>query len=599
MTLVFIFFLVASLLTISIGNFFLTIFHKKKSDYNFSISEEGLIGIIFISLFGLILNFIFKLDQVITSLVFIFLLIFIFRIFKENNFIYIKKLIFHSLIISLIATIFIAFDNVNRPDAGIYHLPYIRMINEFKIIIGSANLNPLFGATSIFQYTSAMYNNIIFKDVGVTIPHALVGVYCFEYFVRNFFSKENNNDYFFKIFIFSVASYLLIEMNRYSDYGNDNPGHLYFFYLTSLFLNKNFSLDNQRNFKLFALISLFCFLNRPFLILSILMTFYLWISRKHYLTIFSFPFLSLFFFIFWITKNFLVSGCAIYPISFTCLDKLPWYSNEAKFRISARNSSEFSELHAKGWKDIINNVDYRNYEVKTELKQKFLKNFNWIDKNYISNHAYTFSKKIDYFVIYLFLVCLFIHIFKDNNKNFVLSLNDKRYFILSIISSIGVFILIYKFPLGRYGTFYLSIFVFCLIFPLFNYVVNKSSIKKINHILSIFLIILINIFLLKNLNRIVKNYSAQYNQAPWPRIYDNYFSIKNSNQKQNLPVNFKKINKNQILEVYYIDEGNFYTSQRKTLCLFNTAPCTQSSENFNTFEIKIEKGYYLINLNKD
>ena len=49
----------------------------------------------------------------------------------------------------------------------------------------------------------------------------------------------------------------------------------------------------------------------------------------------------------------------------------------------------------------------------------------------------------------------------------------------------------------------------------------------------------------------------------------------------------------------FFDEGNFYTSQRKTLCLFNTAPCTQSSENFNTFEIKIEKGYYLINLNKD
>ena len=59
-------------------------------------------------------------------------------------------------------------------------------------------------------------------------------------------------------------------------------------------------------------------------------------------------------------------------MSFTCLDKLPWYSNEAKFRISARNSSEFSELHAKGWKDIINNIDYKNYEVNTELKQKFL-----------------------------------------------------------------------------------------------------------------------------------------------------------------------------------------------------------------------------------
>ena len=75
--------------------------------------------------------------------------------------------------------------------------------------------------------------------------------------------------------------------------------------------------------------------------------------------------------------------------------------------------------------------------------------------------------------------------------------------------------------------------------------------------------------------------------------------MENSNQKQNLPLKFKKINKNQILDVYYIDEGNFYTSQRKTLCLFNEAPCTQTSENFNTFEIKIKKGYYLINLNKN
>ena len=120
---------------------------------------------------------------------------------------------------------------------------------------------------------------------------------------------------------------------------------------------------------------------------------------------------------------------------------------------------------------------------------------------------------------------------------------------------------------------------------------NKVRIEKI--------FTLSTLFLVKNINRIVKNYTADYNQSPWPRIYDNYFKISGSNKLQNLPIEFKKINKNEILNIYYINEKNFYSSQRKILCLYNKAPCTQSSENFNTFDIEINKGYYIVKLNKD
>ncbi len=595
---IFIFIFIASILTVSAGNFFLKFLYSKKSVYEFSYSEKGVLGLIFVSFICLFLNFFFKIDQLLASTFFIFPLFFLFEILKKKNFKKFKELFIHSLLISIIATIFISFDNVNRPDAGIYHLPFIKILNEFKILIGSANINPLFGATSIFQYTSAAYNNYLFRDYGVTIPHALLGIYFIDYFLRNFFLKKDD-DFFYKIFIFAIASYFLIEMNRYSDYGNDNPGHLYFFYLLSLFLKKDFSLEKKDNFKIFALISLFCFLNRPFLIVSILIATFVWIKNKHYLNLNSLPIFSIFFLSLWLFKNILISGCAIYPLSFTCFNNLSWYSDNAQFRIAARNSSEFSELHAKGWSDIINNVGYENYEIKENEKKNFLKNFNWLNKEYLDKHSYTFKKKIDFFSFYLLIFAMSLFFFKSKKKDFKILIDYKNYFALLIFSLLGLILMIYKFPLGRYGASYLAIFIYCLFLPIIYFFLNKSSLQRNNQILSIFLIILITIFIGKNIKRIIENNTADYFQSPWPRIYDNSFKIADSNKTQNLPLDFKKINKNDLLEIYYINDENFYLSQREILCLYNRAPCTQTSENFNTFNVETVNGYYLIKLKKN
>ncbi len=162
---IFSFIFISSILTISVGKFFLNFIYKKKNNYKFSLSEEGIIGLIFISFISLLLNFFLKIDQLVASVLFIFPLILFVRIYKKKEIELIKNMILHSLLISIVAIIFISFDNVNRPDAGIYHLPFVRILNEFKIIIGSANFNPLFGATSIFQYISAIFNNYLFKDL--------------------------------------------------------------------------------------------------------------------------------------------------------------------------------------------------------------------------------------------------------------------------------------------------------------------------------------------------------------------------------------------------------------------------------------------------
>ena len=130
------------------------------------------------------------------------------------------------------------------------------------------SLNPVFGATSILQYTSSIFNNFIFKDLGVIMPLALISIYLIDYFVREFFLKKNENIY--KLFLFVIISYIFLEMNRYSEYGNDNVGHLCLFYLVSLILRKDFNLKSHNNFKLVTLVALFVFLNKVFLFLILL-----------------------------------------------------------------------------------------------------------------------------------------------------------------------------------------------------------------------------------------------------------------------------------------------------------------------------------------
>ena len=118
-------------------------------------------------------------------------------------------------------------------------------------------------------------------------------------------------------FNLGVLIYFIYKINRYSGFGNDAIAHLLFFYLISIFLKEDI---NYKALYKTTLISIFVFLNKITLGLSFLIPFYLFIkSKKIYLKIFfSFPVLFL---IIWLIKNFLVSGCLIFPLEITCSKK--------------------------------------------------------------------------------------------------------------------------------------------------------------------------------------------------------------------------------------------------------------------------------------
>ena len=110
------------------------------------------------SFLSIFLNFFFPINHYITS---IFLvtssLAGIFYILKDkslNTFLYI-------ILISLIVFLLV-FKSTNVVDFGLYHAPYIGILNSEKIVIGLTNIHFRFGYSSIIQNAMAIYNIPIF-----------------------------------------------------------------------------------------------------------------------------------------------------------------------------------------------------------------------------------------------------------------------------------------------------------------------------------------------------------------------------------------------------------------------------------------------------
>lgn len=227
---------ISCIILISNGILFKTLINFKNSKND--IIESGLYGFIFISLTTFFLNFFFKISNNLSLIILILPFFFIYKNIFNLKF----KIIYLSFILSLISSIIMFLDSANRPDAGLYHLPFINIINDSKIIFGLANLEFRFGHTSILQYLSAAFNNQIFSEKGVLIPLANIFAFTSIYIFTIFKNSNGILKVIFFLFLFNI----LYSMNRYSGFGNDDPAHIFFYLVICNFLLSIF--DEKENY---------------------------------------------------------------------------------------------------------------------------------------------------------------------------------------------------------------------------------------------------------------------------------------------------------------------------------------------------------------
>ena len=175
---IFIFSILTNFLYYCCGSLFVSNKTSKKYDFH-SQFYIYFTGVALVSLIALSLNFFTPLTPLINSTFYI--LIIIIFVFKRE-FILNKENINFLFISSFLTFLLIIYSTINRPDAGLYHLPYTSIINENKIIFGLSNIHSRFGHTSILQYLSAINNNYLFSENGISIPLASIVSFFYLYF---------------------------------------------------------------------------------------------------------------------------------------------------------------------------------------------------------------------------------------------------------------------------------------------------------------------------------------------------------------------------------------------------------------------------------
>ena len=94
-----------------------------------SFSLQLIFSLIILSFFSLVLNFLTPLSKLVCSL---FILVSLVLIVKFRHIFLKTKYLIFCFLSSIIIFLLIASSNVYRPDAGLYHLPFINILNHEK-----------------------------------------------------------------------------------------------------------------------------------------------------------------------------------------------------------------------------------------------------------------------------------------------------------------------------------------------------------------------------------------------------------------------------------------------------------------------------------
>jgi hypothetical protein len=527
------------------------IFFSKEQTNIVGFSSQLIYATITLSFIALILNFFIPLNTYTSSSIIILSII---LIIKNWNFYYNKNFFIFSAISGFIIIILLAESNTYRPDAGLYHLPYIKILNDEKIIFGLSNLHFRFAHISIIQYLSAISNNFIFQNNGIVFSSAVIASAIILNFSSQIFNYLKNNNYNFHFyFLVSILIYIFLKMNRYSEYGNDAPSHFLYFFLLSETLKYNDD-KSAKNILNLLLLSVFIILNKITLIMCILFPF-IFLNKNNFKKILKNKkiYFILFFGSIWLIKNVIISGCLIYPVSTLCFKSLNWTDIKMVEKVSIEN-----EAWTKSWP---------NFKNKNIINQKdYLKEFNWI-KTWYENEFNKTIKKITPYIIIMLIISFFLKL-KSHNK---IDVSNKRLkiLLLFILLSSSVFWFL-KVPVYRYGYSYLISF-FGIIFAYNSskyYITNKLVFKR-------FIIIILTLcalfFIFKNFNRIYKN-DLLYNNYPWPKFYSH-------DEMNNFPHLTEKIISGK--KIYKATNGH---------CMYGKSPCAEAKTNIS---IRIKNGYLI------
>mgnify|MGYP005990307481 CR=1 FL=1 len=535
-------------------------YHFKKyltNENNFEIGESGIFGFVFLYLVAVTIHFFFSLNQVATITILIIGIFLSIKIHTKIKEYFNKNLFIYLLIISL--SLILAATNNLHDDVYLYQLPYIKYLQSEKIIFGLSSLNDFAAYSHGLYDIMSLFKVPIFKNQTIfLIPVIFV---MFFLFILNDNLKVNKN--YLKVFTYIILFLFLFKFTRSKQFGTDVPV-ICLLFLIQIYILNYIKSENKNYFFKSVIIFIFAVFLKIYAIFSIFYFLFFLIKFKENILIF-FKNRNLVFFICFIclitfSKNIIHTGCLMYPVTSTCLEKENANWSIGKKAIELRKVS--LEAATKGIRIYIRNQGH--LEIITP-------------KEYLDKFKYTYHLNVikdPDFERFLVLVSIFLILWLTSTVNFFIKKKDylieekfdKKILYLSFFPFLAWIIYI---PHIRYGGYsYVAFFLYLLFLELnlFKYLTKKN--------LNILLILGLVFIFSKNYLRIKDEY------------YLKKFSINNYPLPEYKTFNFssKKIN-NLELNI----------SNHWQLCGEIPFPCLVKTNFDSINQIKSVFGYYFIN----
>ncbi len=461
---------------------------------------EFIFGLVFIGFFGIIINFITNINDIITlSIILLGVFLYFLFFYKNKN----KKKEICLIFFYIFVSFFFVFYSLSNDDFD-YHFKTILFFKDFDIFERPSGRR--INYNSHWLLIHAVYYIKSYPASVFCITALFYSLTLFDFFIslrRNY----NNSNYLPAIYSSFILIFLIGVLNQYKEFGTDLPGQIIILYIFLIFFEKNKLIFNKNEFKVFIILvflSFFAFTIKISNGLIFFLLFFIFFQMKKNIYLFFICLLCSAPILFWFIQNYLISSCLVWPLSFTCFDG----------GVNAVQEMYIIEMFAKG-----------------ELGKSLVENFKWVSFWFTSH----FPKILETYTLYFILLLIspvICKLLKRKNKpipSFDIKVDlyqlkiDNSYLIFSLISIFCSVIWFIYLPANRFGISYNLNFLIILLIPLWHniFLYEKLIFKKI---VTILISISLVFFVYKNITKYQKYFDRH--GTKWPNIIENEYIYK-------------------------------------------------------------------------
>ncbi len=452
--------------------------HNYQQIYDYDIFFGFILVFILAFLFNIILPLIYFTE------IFFLIGILLFIYFK-NKIIIDFNIKFYFVI--LLALVFITYNTQTVYDTNLYHLQILNWNSFYKLNFGLSNLELRFGTNSFWQLILSIFNNpkynVQYLYLVNCIPIAIL--------INQFHIPKEKEIKLSFIYIFCCFNFILLFSIIHSNTNGPIINSLrspevdtvamFFFIFSVYFFLKYFEDLKYSDYVYCFIFSCLAAITKISHIGILLLPISIFLFSKPKISRVLIICLILFFI--WLIKSFILSGCWLFPITFTCLPEVIWSTPIKEISLYSKIVSSYPKAHSA-------NVDFMNFDYTLNSLKWF---YPWLK---------TYFFATSFFIIFVFItsISLLFALFRFFINGKKININKVFYFFI-IFYLFNLYIWLNA-PALRYG-YGLFISFSCLIFAYsFQYIIKKFELVRNFKFLPIFFILVLLIQNYKNINYI-------------------------------------------------------------------------------------------------